>query len=407
MSRRTAAVLVALAIGVSAPPVSAQKTRAAALEQQRAERAKSLSPYQPGKLEKTVLWLERTDPFDKLSPYDGFYVQYGFMFRPTGSGPGLGAGFRHDLFNRTARVNLQGGVTTRNYQLLLADLSLPYVADGRFETGVQARYRRNPQEDFWGLGADSATDARVSFLADYVDYQTRAIARPAPWLVSGVRLGWLTGSIGTGTDSRFPSIEERYTDASAPGLAEQPDFRYTELFAEIDSRDQEDNARAGGFYALTWRRHDDLDLALYTHRQVEAVAQHFLPIFDKKRVFALQARLVASTADDGQVVPFYFKPTLGGGNTLRSVNDYRFRDDAIGHLNAEYRWEAFSGLDMALFYDLGLIAARLDDMSLGDRKSAYGIGFRFNTVKRVITRLDIGFGDDEGVRTFFKFSKAF
>ena len=44
--------------------------------------------------------------------------------------------------------------------------------------------------------------------------------------------------------------------------------------------------------------------------------------------------------------------------------------------------------------------------SCHELKNAYGIGFRFNTYKSVLFRVDIGFGG-EGVQAFFKFSKAF
>ena len=77
-------------------------------------------------------------------------------------------------------------------------------------------------------------------------------------------------------------------------------------------------------------------------------------------------------------------------------------------LNAEYRWEAFSGLDMALFYGLGKVAPSVGDLELSrSRRTRYGIGFRFNTYKSVLFRVDIGFGGAKASSYFFKFSKAF
>ena len=120
-----------------------------------------------------------------------------------------------------------------------------------------------------------------------------------------------------------------------------------------------------------------------------------------------KARLLSTSHEPGQQVPFYFKPTVGGSTSLRSYNDYRFRDDHALYMNVEYRWEAFSGLDMALFSDWGTVAPRFEALSLSDLKNAYGIGFRFNTYKAVWLRVDIGFGGNEGTKFFFKFSKAF
>ena len=406
MSRRTAVAALTLALALRAGALLAQDTREATLAEQRAEKARTLEPYKGGKLERTMLWFEAADPMRKIAPHDGFYLQYGFKWKPVGGGVGIGGGWRHDLFNRNARVLVGGGISTRNYQMLQADFSLPYLASNRLELGVHAVYRHNPQEDFWGVGADSVKDDRVSYRVDYTDYEGRAIVRPVQWLEAGTRFGRLDGSVGPGTDARFPTIQERFTDETAPGLAEQPDYSFAEVFGAVDYRDQANNARDGGFYSFSWRQYSDLDFDRYSFRAVDLLLQQFVPIFDKKRVFAVQGRLQSAASDTGQTVPFYFKPTLGGSTSHRGFNDFRFRDDAVVYLNAEYRWEAFSGLDMALFSDWGTVAPSVGQLKWSELENAYGIGFRFNSYKAVWFRVDVGFGG-EGVQLFFKFSKAF
>jgi hypothetical protein len=408
MSRRTVALVVTMALTLAPRLGLAQDTREATLSQQRADKAKSLKPYEGGKLERAMLWFEEADPLGKIAPHDGFYLQYGFRWKPVGAGIGVGGGWRHDLFNRNARILFGSGISTRNYQMLQADFSLPYLASNRLELGVHAVYRHNPQEDYWGLGADSLRDNRVSYRVDYTDYEGRAIVRPLPWLEAGTRFGFLQGSIGPGTDKRFPTIEELFNDQTAPGLTVQPDYSFAEVFGAVDYRDQDDNARDGGFYSLTWREYSDLDFDRYSFRAVDLLLQQFVPIFDKKRVFAVQGRLQAAATDDGagQVVPFYFRPTLGGSTSHRGFNDFRFRDDSVVNVNVEYRWEAFSGLDMALFSDWGAVAPNIGKLKMSELQNAYGFGFRFNTYKTVLYRIDLGFGG-EGVQAFFKFSKAF
>ena len=46
-------------------------------------------------------------------------------------------------------------------------------------------------------------------------------------------------------------------------------------------------------------------------------------------------------------------------------------------------------------------------MSLRESKDTYGVGFRFNTNKRVFLRADIGFGSGEGTRLFVIYRAAF
>ena len=401
-------LVVVLALAAAWPAsAAAQSTRAEVLERQRAEKATELHPYRPRKLERLMLRFESDNPLVLIAPYNGLFLEYGYSHKPVGSGIGFGGGFRHDLFGRRARVEVEAGISIKNYQLLRADFSTPYLFDDRLELGVEATYHHHPQEDFYGLGVRSLVDDRVNYLFDAREFQARAVARPVPWLEAGVRVGRLDPSIDRGKDSGYRSIEEVFTDPSAPGLTLQPDFTYGELFGAIDYRDEPGNARDGGLYRLSWRKYSDGSVNRYGFRRLDATVQQFFPIFDKKRVFAFQWHLIASAEDTGQQVPFYLKPTLGGSHSIRSLPDLRLRDDNIMYLNFEYRWEAFSILDMALFTDWGKVAADPGDLGFSDMKHGYGIGFRFSTAKAVLLRFDIAGGGGEGIQYLFKFSKAF
>jgi surface antigen Omp85-like protein len=397
-------VLLAAASGIAAV---AQDTRTAVLEQKRAEKAAQVQPYQPGRLEKALLYVEQQDPFGRLAPHNGFFVRYSYHSKPIGSGLAMSGGFRHDVLDRRARVVLEAGASVRKYSMVRVDFSVPALAGGLAELGVEARYRHQPQEDFYGLGSVSLVDDRVSFKFDGRQIESRAVAKPFRGVSLGTRIGRIDVSVGSGTDRRFPSIEERFTDSDAPGLGQQPVFLYGDLFGAIDRRDQPGNARAGGYYGLAWRRYSDRELDRYSFRLIDADLQHFFPIFDKKRVFAVRGRLMSTKADAGNEVPFYFRPTLGGSESLRSAQDFRFRDNHSLFMNFEYRWEAFSGLDMALFTDLGKVTARVRDVNLRNLRRAYGIGMRFNTYRSVFLRIDVATGGGDGFHYFFKFSKAF
>jgi outer membrane protein assembly factor BamA len=394
-------------LAAAVPTASAQATRSETLERQRAEKSAQLHAYEPGRLEKLLLYVEQKDPLGRISPRNGFFVRYGYHQKPAGSGMGLGGGYRHDLFDRRARVVAEGGLTLRKYHLLRGDFSLPYLARERVEVGVEATRRHHPQEDFYGLGAQSLEEDRVNFRLDTTAVVARALVRPRPWFSAGVHAGRLAPSVGSGTDPRYPTLEARFGEADAPGLLEQPDFDYRDVFATIDYRDHPGNARAGGYYSLMLASYADRDLDRYDFRRLDIHVQQFFPIFDKKRVFALQGRMITSSVDEGQQVPFYLQPYVGGSNTLRSVSDYRFRDDNVLYLNAEYRWEAFAGLDVALFTDFGKVAPEAGDLDLSGLEHAYGVGLRFNTYKSVFLRIDVATGAGEGIRSFFKFSKAF
>jgi hypothetical protein len=403
--RALAAALIAATLVPSS--ALAQDSRQAILEKQRADKAAELKPYEPGRLEKLVMQAEEGRLRRLISPHNGFFASYGYTYKPVGSGIAFGGGFRHDLFERRARVVFEAGASFRAYQMYRGDFALPRLASGRLEVGVQGIYRRHPQEDFYGAGLATLKEDRVSFLFKGTEVHGRAVYKPRRWLSVGSHIGRLSTTVGRGSDKRFPSVEERFDEVAAPGLLEQPEYLFGDGFAEVDYRDEPGNARDGGHYVVSVRRYADRGLDRYSFTSVDMLFQHFVPIFDKKRVFAFQTGMIATTAADGHEVPFFMQPTIGGSRTLRSVADYRFRDRNALWMNAEYRWEAFGLLDMALFTDWGKVAADASDLDLSDLKHAYGIGFRFNTPQAVFLRVDIATGAGEGIRYFFKFSKAF
>src|SRR3990170_4822936 len=140
--RRLVSTLV-LTILACAAPARAQTTRVEALEKERAEKAAKLEAYKPGRLEKLILDVEEGKLRRLIAPRNGFFVEYGYSYKPVGSGIGLGGGFRHDLFNRQARIEIEAGQSLRKYQMARVDFSLPRLADERLELGVEALYRRH------------------------------------------------------------------------------------------------------------------------------------------------------------------------------------------------------------------------------------------------------------------------
>jgi outer membrane protein assembly factor BamA len=114
-----------------------------------------------------------------------------------------------------------------------------------------------------------------------------------------------------------------------------------------------------------------------------------------------------SDADEGSRVPFYLQRTLGGPDDLRGFRRSRFRDRHALLLQAEYRWEIFTAVDGALFYDAGKVASRLEDLNLRDLESDYGIGFRFGTQNGVFLRVEGAFGSSGGKHFIFRFGHVF
>jgi outer membrane protein assembly factor BamA len=91
----------------------------------------------------------------------------------------------------------------------------------------------------------------------------------------------------------------------------------------------------------------------FAFRQSEYEVQKYLPYFNGGRVLAIRGSVVLSFPKEGDAVPLYLQPTLGGSDELRGFVSYRFRDYHSLSVSVEHRWHAFSFLDMSLFADAG------------------------------------------------------
>ena len=138
--------------------------------------------------------------------------------------------------------------------------------------------------------------------------------------------------------------------------------------------------------------------------KIVAASDHFL---DKKRVIAMRMVLSFVNNDPGHRVPFYFLPYIGGSESLRGFKEFRFRDENMVFFNAEYRGEAFSGLDMALFYDAGKTTPERSQLDFTDMNTSYGIGVRFHSPLATVFRFEVAKTRHEGIGLIFAFGPSF
>ncbi|HTI36081.1 MAG TPA: hypothetical protein VL484_00870, partial [Vicinamibacterales bacterium] len=121
---------------------------------------------------------------------------------------------------------------------------------------------------------------------------------------------------------------------------------------------------------------------------------------------SLHARVETAASTDGQEIPFFMLPALGGGSSLRGFASWRFRDLNSLLLQADWRVLANRFMDMAVVYDAGRVASRVSDLTNTPLKSDYGLGFRFHGP--ITTPLRIEFvHSNEGFRIVFASKAAF
>jgi hypothetical protein len=401
-----AAVLVAIQV-LAAGAVFAQDpvTRAESLAREREEKSERLAPPEQGRLERTLLMLENGRLFERvLNPPEGLYPKIGNV--TAGSGFALGPAYRKPaVFGQPGDFTAFALASFKRYWLLDARVTWPALARGRVFADVHGRLFEYPQEDFFGIGPDSDRLDDVVYGIRSSEVGAMAGVRPTPWLSLGAKVDHLTPTVGPGSGGR--SIGQVFTPTAVPGLAGQPDFLRYELLADVNLREPRGNPRSGGQYKLLYQQFDDRDLGRYSFHRVEVDLQQYVPILRDRRVLAVRALASAADAGEGNDVPFYYQRTLGGPDDLRGFRQFRFRDRNILLLQAEYRWEIFTAVDGAVFYDAGQVAPRFEDLSLGDLESDYGIGFRFGTRNGVFLRIEGAFGSSGGKHFILRYGHVF
>jgi hypothetical protein len=332
---------------------------------------------------------------------DGWYPRFGGITR--GSGLALGPGFRTHLFGDRLFVDLSGALSVRGYRSGDARVRWVSAFDDRVELWTDFRAEEFPQEDFFGPGYSSSRDARTSYDFSSRDLTVLGRVRPVPWLSGGVGVGYMRPRVGPGTDDRYPSIEQLFTDAQAPGLDGQPNFLHTTLFTEIDTRDEPGHPKIGGVYRVSFGIWDDRTLQQYDHRRFDALARHYLPLSaDRKHVLSGRVGLAYVNNETGERVPFYFLAYVGGVDTIRSYHEFRFKDENAIWLGAEYQWTVLDYLSVAAFADAGEVRSDWEQIGLGGLRKGYGFGLRAHTRKQTLARLDFGAGGGEGWAIFLK-----
>lgn len=363
------------------------QTRAEVLAREREEKAQDLEPPRPGGLERTLLALENDRVFERiLNPAEGLYPKIGNI--TAGSGFAIGPGYRRPaVIGDEVHFSTFAVASVQKYWMVDARLTMPELARGRAFAEVHARKYDFPEEDFFGLGPDSLRENETAYGLRSTDFGGTAGVRITPWL-----------SFGSGVEYMTPRVTV---------LADQPDFIRSEVSAEINTREPRGNPRQGLRYALAYQHFDDRAGSQLDFDRVEADVQHYISLYKQRRVLALRGFASVSDASSGGEVPFYFMRTLGGPDDLRGFRRFRFRDRNMLLLQAEYRWEIFTALDGAIFYDAGKVASRAEDLNLRDLESDYGIGFRFGTRNGVFLRIEGAFGSSGGAHYIFRFGHVF
>lgn len=398
--------LVAALALMAATSRAAAQTRTDEIDAGRDKKAQTLQEENVSRLEFLMLQFKQRKVMERITAgYNGLRIQMGSL--ATGSGFAGGPDFlREDILDGQLHVNASAVVSTRLWQKYQAGITAPHLAGNHLLLKMEAARRDYRSLEFYGTGMDCRRSCRTNYRLEDTSLDGSAAFRMARFIRFGGTLGGLWTNVRRGEREDLSSTDELFTDASAPGLLHQANFLRAGLFGQIDYRDDPTGPKSGGNYVSEYTWYHDRSLGQFSFDRLDVDMQQYIPFFNKSRRFALRVRMTMTDADAGQRMPFYLQPYVGGADDLRGFKPYRFTAPNAVVYNAEYRWEIFSGLDGALFFDAGKVMSRWSHMGMSGLETSPGFGLRFNARNRTFIRLDVGFSR-EGACIWLKFNDPF
>jgi hypothetical protein len=370
------------------------ETRAEEIAQKQRDKAATAAARPPNWVEKRLLQIEQAGG---LGVTNGWFVTFGDI--KTGSGFAGGPAYGK-LFDNGTLLYAKAGYSIRNFKMAQLSVRAPAAAAGRLTIDGRLRWQDAPTLPFYPIGPDSEK-SRFDFSETMTEVSGQAKFRP-------VRFVRLEGGAGyedykTSTlELTRPAPNSQLQLLFVPGVGEDPAYVRSHVTGALDSRTGPGYSRRGTLLQATLHDYRQQSGDSYSFRRVDALAEQYVPILHGNWVLYFRLRTSTTHTSDGNTVPFFLMPYLGG-NDLRGFANYRFRDRHSLLFTAEYRWYVQEFVDMAIFYDAGKVVPDRSQLDFDNLESSVGAGIRFHGPQTTAIRMEVAHSR-EGWRFIFGFS---
>jgi outer membrane protein assembly factor BamA len=314
----------------------------------------------------------------------------------------FGGGYRHP-FASTAAVNVGAAWSVKNFKKVDASLALPSMLNRRLTLEIDTRWMDAPTVAYYGIGNESNED-KTTFGYRPTSVGVTATAEPR----RAVRVGGGVGYVHIDRVSALEGAEDIVAGLGRPaGFDAAPRYLRSRAFAEFDSRPAPGFSTRGGMYRIELEDYSERSGAPLGFRSLEIEGVQLVPLGAAKSVIALRGLTTLTDDRDGDDVPFYLLPAVGGNSSVRGYPSFRFRGNHRLLVSAEYRWAMTHALDLAAFYDAGRVANAIADVKLADLKWAYGIGARVHSTRRTTFRVELARNDEGSWRFVWSTGASF
>ena len=297
--------------------------------------------------------------------------------------------------SRNVDGDIKLGIRLRMYNLNGADQTLQFLTqrenkdngdtidEFRFSYDIPL-YTRDLQLR-WGLShAEKATEVDDFDNVETTDELQFRLAREWPIEYRNASL-FLSGTIA------FEQLRQRFDYPAELEAPEAGNFNRLRIGLAYDATHLERYRRYGSFYEVSMSQGFDWLGSDYESTVLNIEAINYIPLNDFDN---FNFRLVFERAN----TPPYGAPLygIGGGSSLRGLEDFDERGDALAFANIEYlvAWRRAPQFRHSLFIDVGNIYDDWEDMDLEHARHTIGTGFRWKIDSFVNTDLFIDYGYD-------------
>ncbi|MFZ0429924.1 MAG: BamA/TamA family outer membrane protein [Acidobacteriota bacterium] len=359
--------------------------------------------------------------------YRGFYPRVAWI--STGSGPALGVrywkpsaigsldvlGSAYYSWRRYQFYDLQLGLIPHRGETIPPDSFATEGVDqlgdvdrqgfSRLKLYGTVRFRDRTDDSFYGLGPDSQRSARLRYRVKDSLGELATGYQFSDHFGFTVKAGYLENSLACGRST--PTLCANLPTPVPSGTPSPPHYFRFRSNALFDYRDDFGLPHKGLLWAIGWDKWDNVNAGNRFNFNLFATdLRGYVPLGGRAHTLALRGVAIYTDPAAGNRVPFFLQPSLGGGDTLRGYDPFRFQGDKLMLAQAEYRWEASRWLELALFGDTGTVAVQGSRLSVDKLKSDWGFGFRFKTAHSILLRIDEAFSN-EGAHTQVRLAAAF
>jgi len=344
--------------------------------------------------------------FDPLINPNGLTFQTGGL--PSGGGFSLGPRYiRRDWLHEHLVSDTYFVGSTKKWYKGQSSLDFVGLMDNHLQFTAVGAYQNAASMPYYGEGSNSSKDNRSDFRREFTSARFGGQFHFLDQKLSaGYSVGGLLVNVGPGDLGGWPSTDKIFNGANTRGLEKQSNFiNGTASITANLTTPSFSNPKGLILEAQDTQFWDQSGTSSSFHL-LQTQATYYVPFINGMRTLAFRARNETTFHADGQQVPFYLQPTLGGPNDLRGYERYRYYDNGSSLLSGEYKWSVAGSVEMALFGDGGNVYSRPGLIGLRELRGDGGFGVRFKNKQQEIMRFDVGFSP-EGVKVWFVFNNAF